>query len=85
MVGTDEEVGRMRRWRERDNVLVQMRSQRVMERAAAEMTMERARKGVDAAQAVAAVFELKAVVHQGGGAGKEERSQGEGQIEGCCC
>lgn len=84
-MGTDEEVGRMRRWRERDNELVQMRCQRVMERAAAEMTMERARKGVDAAQAVAAVFELKAVVHQGDGAEKEEGSQGEGQVEGCCC
>ena len=56
-----------------------------MERAAAEMTMERARKGVDAVQAVAAVFELKAVVDQGDGAGKEEGSQGEGQIQGCWC
>lgn len=66
-------------------MLVQMRSQRVIARSAADITMERAREEVDAAQAIAAVFELKAVVHQGHGAGKEEGSQGEGQIEGCCC
>ncbi|KIK00850.1 hypothetical protein K443DRAFT_678873 [Laccaria amethystina LaAM-08-1] len=46
--------------RDGDGALVQMRRQRVMERAAAEIRMERAREGVEAARAAAAEFELDA-------------------------
>ena len=40
--------------------------QRIMERDAGEIKMERIREGADAVQAVAAEFELKAVEQQGG-------------------
>ena len=46
--------------REGNDALVQMRRQRVMERAAAEVRVERAREAVNAARAVAAEFELDA-------------------------
>ena len=53
-------VGKMRMGREGNDALVQMRRQRVMERAAAEVRVERAREAVNAARAVAAEFELDA-------------------------
>lgn len=53
-------VARMRMGRDVDDALVQMRRQRVMERAAAEVRVERARDAVNAARAVAAEFELDA-------------------------
>ena len=61
--------------RDGDDALVQMK--RVMERAAAEIRIERAREVVDAARAVAADFELEAVGRQGEARGREvEESEG---------
>ena len=62
-------VGRMRMRRRGDDALIQMK--RVMETAAAELRIERAREAVDAARAVAAEFELKAVGRQGEARGRE--------------